>query len=66
MTERTSTSAADRAKQREDLLAQHRSARAKRDAAPLGGSEFRAAAEEIALIEVQISRLEEPEPPSAA
>ena len=66
MSERTATSAADRAKEREELLVQHRAARAKRDAAALGSSAFRAAAQEIARIEVQINRLEEPESPSAA
>jgi len=52
----------ERAKQRDELLVQHRAARAKRDSAVLGSAEFRAAAEEIARIEVQINRLEEPEP----
>jgi hypothetical protein len=50
-----------RASQREQLLAQHRAARARREAAALGSDEYRAAAEEIARIEVQINRLEEPD-----
>jgi len=50
----------DRAKQREDLLTQHRAARARRDAAKLDSPDYRKAAEEIARIEVQINRLEEP------
>ena len=68
MSERTSSpgpglaSAEERAKQRDELLVQHRAARAQRDAAALGSAEFRAAAEEIARIEVQINRLEEPDP----
>ena len=66
MSERTSASnpasAAERATQRDELLVQHRAARARRDSAALGSAEFRAAAEEIARIEVQINRLEEPEP----
>jgi hypothetical protein len=66
VTERTEPAADDRAAQRADLLTQHRAVRAKRDAAALGSDEFRAAAEEIARIEVQINRLEEPEPPGAA
>jgi hypothetical protein len=52
--------------QRRDLLDQHRAARARRDAAALGSDEFRAAAEEIARIEVALNRLEEPEPGLAA
>jgi transcription elongation GreA/GreB family factor len=42
------------------LMEQHRAARARRDAAALGSDEYRAAAEEIARIEVAIARLEEP------
>ncbi|HEY7023681.1 MAG TPA: hypothetical protein VH371_01830 [Candidatus Limnocylindrales bacterium] len=52
----------DRAQQRADLLAQHRDARTRRDAARLDSADFRKAAEEIARIEVQINRLEEPDP----
>ena len=40
----------------------HRAARARRDAAALGSDEFRAAAEEIARVEIAIARLEEPAP----
>ena len=43
---------------REQLMAQWREARGRRDAAPLGGEEFRAAAEEIARLEVEIARLD--------
>jgi hypothetical protein len=43
-------------------MAQHAAARARRDAAPLGSDEFRAAAEEVATIEVAIAALEEPPP----
>ena len=45
---------------RDALMEQHRAARARRDSAPLGSDEFRAAAEEIARIEVEIARREEP------
>ena len=41
-------------------MEQHRAARARRDAAPLESDEFRAAAEEIARIEIEIARREEP------
>jgi hypothetical protein len=61
-TESAAASADERAKQRDVLLVEHRAARAKRDAAALGSAEFRAAAEEIARIEVAINRLEEPDP----
>lgn len=40
-------------------MTKHRAARERRDAAPLGSDEFRAAAEEVARIEVSIARLEE-------
>jgi hypothetical protein len=43
---------------REDLLAEHAEARRRRDAAPLGGEEYRAAADEIGRIEVEIARVE--------
>lgn len=60
-TEKTSAQPGpDRARQREELLAKHRAARAKREAAALTSREYQAAAEEIARIEVQINRLEEP------
>jgi hypothetical protein len=43
-------------------MEQHRAARARREAAPLGSDAYRAAAEEIARIEVEIARIEEPPP----
>lgn len=51
-----------RAAQRQTLLEEHRAARARREAADLGSDEFRAAAEEIARIEIALNRLEEPDP----
>lgn len=45
---------------RDNLMEKHRAARARRDAAALGSDEFRAAAEEIARIEIEIARREEP------
>jgi hypothetical protein len=42
------------------LMEQHAAARRRRDSAPLGSDEFRAAAEEVARIEIEIARLEEP------
>ena len=45
---------------RTKLMEQHVQARARRDAAALGSDDFRAAAEEIARIEVAIAKLEEP------
>ena len=45
---------------RDALLVEHREARARREAAALGSDAYRAAAEDIARIEVQINRLEEP------
>jgi len=45
---------------RSSLMQRHAAARARRDAAPLGSEEFRAAAEEIARIEIAIAQLEEP------
>jgi hypothetical protein len=46
-------------------MERHAGARRRRDASPLGSDEFRAAAEEVASIEIEIARLEEPsaEPP---
>jgi hypothetical protein len=52
----------ERARQRDELLVAHREARARREAASLGSDAFRAAAEDIARIEVQINALEEPDP----
>jgi transcription elongation GreA/GreB family factor len=40
----------------------HRAARARREAAALGSDEYRAAAEEVARIEIAIAQLEEPPP----
>lgn len=45
---------------RSALMMRHREAAARRDAAPLDGVEYRAAAQEIAQIEIAISSLEEP------
>ena len=52
---------------RSALMEQHAAARARRDQAALGSDEFRAAADEIARIEIAIAALEEPPPttPSA-
>lgn len=47
-------------KDRSKLMEQHAAARARREAASLGSDEFRAAAEEVARVEVAIARLEEP------
>ncbi len=47
-------------------MEQHGLARGRREAAPLGSDAYRAAAEEIALIEIAIARLEEPPPVPAA
>jgi hypothetical protein len=52
-------------KTRDELMAEHQAARARRESATLGSDEFRAAAEEIARIEVAINQLEEPEIESA-
>ncbi len=51
---------------RDPLLARHREARRRRDAAPLNSEAYRAAAIDIARIEVEIARLEQPGPPAAA
>jgi hypothetical protein len=46
------------------LLALHAEVRRRRDRAALGGAEYRQACQEIAAIEVQIARIEQPpEPP---
>jgi len=44
---------------RAELMEQHAAARERRNVAPLGSSEYRAAAEEIARIEIAIAQLEE-------
>jgi hypothetical protein len=51
---------------RESLMEEHAVARARREAAPLGSDEFRAAAEEVARIEIAIAALEEPPPTTSA
>jgi len=43
---------------RERLMAEWREGRRRRDTAPLGGDEWREAAEEIARIEVEIARID--------
>ncbi len=43
---------------RDELLAAHRAARARRAAAPLGSEAYREAAEEVGRIEVEIARRE--------
>lgn len=53
-----STGAEDHAARREQLLARWQEQRRRRDAAPLGGEEFRAAAEEIGRLEIEIARLD--------
>jgi len=45
-------------KTREGLLIDHTAARRRRDGAPLGSHEYRAALEELARIEVEIARIE--------
>jgi hypothetical protein len=45
---------------RSQLMARHAEARARRDRSALGSEAFRAAAEEIARIEIEIAALEEP------
>ncbi|MDP8905348.1 MAG: hypothetical protein M3N29_08535 [Chloroflexota bacterium] len=50
---------------RAELMEQHAAARRRRDSAALGSDEFRAAAEEIARIEIAIAALEEPPPMQA-
>ncbi len=45
-------------KTREGLLIDHVAARRRRDVAPLGSEEYRAALEELARIEVEIARIE--------
>jgi hypothetical protein len=45
-------------------MALHAAARQRREAAALGSAEYRAAAEEVARIEIQIALVEEPPPPA--
>ena len=47
-------------------MEEHARARQRRDAAALGSEEFRAAAEEVARIEIAIAQAEEPPPPDRA
>jgi hypothetical protein len=47
-------------------MRQHREARARREAAPLGSDAYRAASEEVTRIEVAIAALEEPPPSQTA
>jgi hypothetical protein len=61
-TERTTDSVPTDRSHRDALMEQHRAARARRDAAPLGSEAFREALEEIARIEIEIARREEPPP----
>jgi len=42
----------------------HVEARRRRDSSPLGSDAYRAAAEDVARIEIQIARIEEPSPAS--
>lgn len=51
---------------RETLMERHRIARERREAALLGSDEYRAAAEEVAEIEIAIAKLEEPPPPTTS
>jgi hypothetical protein len=48
------------------LLVLHAEVRRRRDRAALGGPEYRAACEEIAAIEVQVARIEQPQSAAAA
>lgn len=45
---------------RAELMRRHAAARARRDASQLGSDAYRAAAEEVARIEIEIALLEEP------
>jgi hypothetical protein len=66
MTEPTESTQSVRADKRNELLARHRAARERRESAALGSDEYRAAAEEVAAIEVEMNRLEEPDAPARA
>jgi len=48
------------------LLVLHAEVRRRRDRAALGGPEYRTACEEIAAIEVQVARIEQPQPAGAS
>jgi hypothetical protein len=56
MTDQPSTTAYEATRQQ--LMEQWLAARRRRDSSPLGGDEFRAAAEEIARLEIEIARLD--------
>ncbi len=58
MTSKTGTGSDTPAATREQLLAQHAEARARRNAAPLGGHDWEAASADVARIEVEIARIE--------
>ena len=45
---------------REELLRQHRDVIRRRQSVPLGGPEYRRLAEEVARIEIEIARIDEP------
>jgi hypothetical protein len=62
MTAQRATETSDRT----DLMREHREARARRDAAPLGSDAYRAASEEVTRIEVAIATMEEPPPEATA
>jgi hypothetical protein len=49
-----------------ELLARHAEAKQRREAAPLGSDEYRAASEEVARIEIAIAAAEEPPPPPSS
>ena len=59
------TSGSGQGAPREPLLARHREARRRRDAAPLNSPAYREASIDIARLEVEIARLEQPGPPAA-
>jgi hypothetical protein len=48
------------------LIALHAEVRRRRDRATLGGPEYRQACEDVATIEVQIARIEQPQPAAPA
>jgi hypothetical protein len=58
MTSKTGTGNDTPAATREQLLVQHAEARARRNAAPLGGPDWEAASADVGRIEVEIARIE--------
>ena len=58
MTSKTGTGNDTPAATREQLLVQHAEARARRNAAPLGGHDWEAASADVGRIEVEIARIE--------